>query len=54
MFIPLLPAKLISYASVAAPFVLGVRRYMVSQLGQGHVVDVVVVDLDKGELKVSE
>ena len=49
-FVPLLPTPFLTLAALKTPYVLGVRRYQGSQLARVAYGDVVVVDVDKGEI----
>ena len=50
--IPLLPSKLLNYASTKVPYIMGIRRYLYQQLLKESLNDVILVDIDKGEYRV--
>ena len=55
VFIPLLPRNLLSYVSAPMPYVIGMlaaHMPLLNQLGQQSLGEIVVVDLDTGELRL--
>lgn len=50
IYIPVLPAKLLGYVTAPMPFIIGVKRYMMQQVLAQPTSDVVIVDVDKGEI----
>lgn len=52
ILIPLLPSNLLSYASAPMPYIIGVRRYLLSRLVKEALADVIIVDVDTGECTV--
>ena len=49
-FVPQLPTPLLALCTLQTPYVLGVRRYQGPLLARERYGDVVVVDVDKGEV----
>jgi hypothetical protein len=52
MFIPLLPGKLLSLLQGQAPYMIGVRKYLLSELRRDSLDGTVVVDCDSGEVRL--
>jgi hypothetical protein len=48
IFIPLLPSRLLTYASSPVPFIIGVKRYLLPALLKEALSDVIIVDADSG------
>ncbi len=49
IFIPLLPSRLLDYASAPLPYIIGVRRYLLPKLNMSPEAmgDVLIVDADR-------
>jgi hypothetical protein len=52
ILIPLLPSQLLSYASAPVPYIIGVRRYLLPALANEPIGDVIIVDMNSGEVKL--
>ena len=52
VFIPLLPGKLLNYLMSQAPYMIGVRKYLLSELRRDSLDGTVVVDCDSGEVRL--
>ena len=52
VFIPILPSSLLSYAAAPVPFIIGVRRYLFTQLVNEALEDVIIVDVDSGDCTI--
>ncbi|CAM9203810.1 unnamed protein product, partial [Chrysoparadoxa australica] len=53
IFIPLLPASMLSLASAPTPFIIGVRTNQLANLLEEPISHLVMVDLDRGEITLS-
>jgi hypothetical protein len=51
-FIPLLPAKLLSHLQNQVPYMIGVRKYLLSELRRDSLDGTVVVDCDTGDVRL--
>lgn len=51
-FIPLLPGKLLSLLQTQAPYMIGVRKYLLSELRRDSLDGTVVIDCDTGDVRL--
>jgi len=52
IFIPLLPSKLVSYTAAPMPYIIGVRRSQLPAVKKEAIEDVIIVDLNSGDIQV--
>lgn len=53
ILIPVLPGKLLDYATAPIPFIIGIRRYLLADLLAKRSLDgIVIVDVDSGEVRI--